>query len=462
MSSETFDITKIVTQAKLDSSNVTPPRNYKLAASPIQQQGFGCTIHSSPSSPSNSDEVGIINADDIEIQTNKTLAVHPQLSLHQDEEQYTTLKTSLTKNKKKKPSIIQQSNNNSNNGRRGFFSSLFKSFKTCFSSSSTTKELIECELEKSAMNNQAFEDSKVNSKSENDFESSTVNTGTTATSAVCYSCSASPCTCSVTTTSTTQTTTTIRTVEPSTKQEVLYTKTTTTTTTTTMTTTLGESNKTGSHKKHYKTYKRRNHKNQGTLLPPQRDHVKGKKTLVLDLDETLVHSVFNPIHDADFVIPIEMEGRTYNCYVRKRPGVDKFLLEMSKHFEIVIFTASLALYANPLLDVLDVHKVIEGRLFREHCTRVGETYVKDLDRLGRDVDQTLIVDNSPSCYALHPHNALAASTWVEDKTDTELLLISDWLNDLAKDEKVYESLRLFRNRFGPTNAHTICQQKTVR
>ena len=43
----------------------------------------------------------------------------------------------------------------------------------------------------------------------------------------------------------------------------------------------------------------------------------------------------------------------YNIYVLVRPGVDKFLENISKLFEIVIFTASLSNYASPLLDILD-------------------------------------------------------------------------------------------------------------
>ena len=61
------------------------------------------------------------------------------------------------------------------------------------------------------------------------------------------------------------------------------------------------------------------------LLGPQPDHVKGRKTLVLDLDETLVHSQFNLIKNQDYTIPVEMEGRVSNIYVLKRPGVDHFL-----------------------------------------------------------------------------------------------------------------------------------------
>lgn len=58
----------------------------------------------------------------------------------------------------------------------------------------------------------------------------------------------------------------------------------------------------------------------GPLLGPQLPHERGKKTLVLDLDETLVHSSFQPASIAAFVIPVEIETLIYEIYVAKRPG----------------------------------------------------------------------------------------------------------------------------------------------
>jgi len=91
------------------------------------------------------------------------------------------------------------------------------------------------------------------------------------------------------------------------------------------------------------------------------------RCLVLDLDETLVHSSFKPIPNADFVISIELESVIHRVYVRKRPGVDHFMHEVGKKFEVVIFTASLSKYADPLLDILDKERIVKARLFREAC-----------------------------------------------------------------------------------------------
>jgi RNA polymerase II subunit A small phosphatase-like protein len=159
----------------------------------------------------------------------------------------------------------------------------------------------------------------------------------------------------------------------------------------------------------------------------------GKKMcLVLDLDETLVHSSFKPVPHSDFILNIEMDGITHKVYVLKRPGVDEFLVRMAEFYELVIFTASLDKYANPLLDLLDKQKTISGRLYREHCTRQGQTYVKDLSRLGRRVGHTLIIDNSPYSYAMHLNNAVPILSWFDDPHDTELLDMMPFLENLTK------------------------------
>lgn len=103
-------------------------------------------------------------------------------------------------------------------------------------------------------------------------------------------------------------------------------------------------------------------------LPPQTVENKGKKTLVLDLDETLVHSAFKMPNRYDIKLSVAMESRTFKVYVQKRPGCCEFLTEMSKYYEVIIYTASLSKYADPLMDILDPDRVCSARLFREHCT----------------------------------------------------------------------------------------------
>ena len=79
----------------------------------------------------------------------------------------------------------------------------------------------------------------------------------------------------------------------------------------------------------------------GPFLGEQRIEDKGKKTLVLDLDETHVHSTFQEVEDCTYVIPVEIEETLYNVYVYLRPGALEFIQRMSKFYEIVVYTASL-------------------------------------------------------------------------------------------------------------------------
>jgi len=170
----------------------------------------------------------------------------------------------------------------------------------------------------------------------------------------------------------------------------------------------------------------------------------GKKCLVLDLDETLAHSSFQPVEAADFVIPIVIEGTQHQVYVLKRPGVDEFMRRVAKDYEIVIFTASLALYADPLLDQLDLHNVIRHRLYRESCTFFQGSYVKDLTKLGRDVRQCILVDNSPLSYMFQPENAIGCSSYIDATMDKELDVIAAFLEDVRDCEDVREHCRGWR------------------
>jgi len=172
------------------------------------------------------------------------------------------------------------------------------------------------------------------------------------------------------------------------------------------------------------------------LLPPAKEHKKAMKCLVLDLDETLVHSSFKPVEACDFVIPVEIEEHVHQVYVCKRPHVDEFMRRCGEMYEVVIFTASLAKYADPVLDLLDVHKVIDWRLFRESCSPFKGSYVKDMGRMGRDLSKIMIIDNSPHSYAFNPENAIPCESWFSDKNDNELLELIPVLEELAKDSVV--------------------------
>jgi hypothetical protein len=119
----------------------------------------------------------------------------------------------------------------------------------------------------------------------------------------------------------------------------------------------------------------------GFLLPAPLHLDSDRPLLVLDLDETLVHSTFMPTQ-ADLVLPIALSGNTVSVYVGLRPFVSEFLESMGRIYEIAIYTASLPSYADPVIDSIDPHRVVRHRLFRDSCIYHLGSYVK----VGRDAD----------------------------------------------------------------------------
>ena len=174
-----------------------------------------------------------------------------------------------------------------------------------------------------------------------------------------------------------------------------------------------------------------------TFFLPPKNKKYPKKTLILDLDETLVHSSFKPFpFKPDISLHIVVDTRTHNVNVLKRPFVNEFLSRMALFYELVIFTASVAPYANPLLDILDNHKVISHRLFRQHCVNTSGLYIKNLRKVGRDMKNMIILDNNPISYVFNKENGVPIPTWKSDRNDKELLKIMPFLEYLSKVDDV--------------------------
>ena len=177
--------------------------------------------------------------------------------------------------------------------------------------------------------------------------------------------------------------------------------------------------------RHYSSFSNRN-----STLNTSNDNV--KKTLVLDLDETLVHSAFTPFsRKSDIILNINIEGESRTLYVLKRPYVDKFLNELSLIYEIIIFTASISQYANPLLDELDKNNYIKYRLFREHCTFTNGIYIKDLKIFNRNINNMIIIDNNPLSYDNNIENGIPILSWYDNINDNELLKLLPLLKYMA-------------------------------
>ncbi|GLJ37991.1 hypothetical protein SUGI_0773280 [Cryptomeria japonica] len=140
------------------------------------------------------------------------------------------------------------------------------------------------------------------------------------------------------------------------------------------------------------------------LLPKLCKDAANKPTLVLDMDHTLLElqRVGGPL--------------IYSYKLVKRPGVEMFLAEMERLFEIVVFTASNKARADPLLDSLKMSACISHRLYREHCTPMeGGAFVKDLSLFGRDLSRVIIIDNKVESFFFHPSNAILIRRFTENR-----------------------------------------------
>lgn len=156
-----------------------------------------------------------------------------------------------------------------------------------------------------------------------------------------------------------------------------------------------------------------------------------RKSLVLDLDETLVHSQFRLTDHCDLRLEIRVDQIPAVFYVSKRPYLDVFLRTVAQWYDVVIFTASLQKYGDPLISVLDVDRVVKRRIFRQHCIRRNGNFVKDLTIVNPDLAHVLLVDNSPAAYCIQPSNAVPIEPWYHDQDDEELLNLLPLLHAVA-------------------------------
>ena len=177
------------------------------------------------------------------------------------------------------------------------------------------------------------------------------------------------------------------------------------------------------------------------FLPPI--NPKYKYTLVLDMDETLIHYFFTHTNGMFFV----------------RPYCFDFLRELNDLYEIVTFTAGTKDYADNILNILDIdNNIIKYRLYRQHTTILGCSVYKDISKLGRDLSKVIIIDNLKENFKMQPNNGIFIKTWTNDINDVQfkdlLKILKDIVNLKVPDvrpiiQKMNDEIKISRNIVRP-------------
>ena len=183
-------------------------------------------------------------------------------------------------------------------------------------------------------------------------------------------------------------------------------------------------------------------------------------TVVLDMDETLIHSVFQQdggeddetyrqseirqsarVEKGTESFEISLDDGTVTVILR--PGVQDFLIEAAKLYNIYIFTAATQDYADLVLNHLDPqNEIFVDRFYRPQCTRTRQNYfIKDLSKISDDLSRVVLVDNNPICFAPQPKNGIWVPSFYDDPSDDILMkTLPNFLRDLDDTKDVRQVL----------------------
>jgi Dullard-like phosphatase family protein len=158
-----------------------------------------------------------------------------------------------------------------------------------------------------------------------------------------------------------------------------------------------------------------------------------KKTLILDLDETLIHADFEEQYvNHDYRVNFDYKDEKVSVDIFVRPGVTEFLERMSHIYEIFLFTASKKEYADACLKVIDPNGTIfKHRLYRDSCIPINnKTYIKDLRIfVNRKQENLILVDNSFYSFSNQPKNGVLINSFYNNEDDKELLNLLNYLEN---------------------------------
>jgi len=155
-------------------------------------------------------------------------------------------------------------------------------------------------------------------------------------------------------------------------------------------------------------------------------------TLILDLNKTLA-----------FLEHDRLQG--WRCI--KRPHADQFLQELSRYFELVIWSDDNFPVAQDVIAKWAIP--VTGVLHREFCKRRRYGYIKDISRLGRRADKMIILDHDRVAFSLQPDNGVLVREFTGDPDDHELLYLLDFLKAAGSDAG---DVRSFIEKFGGGDA----------
>ncbi|XP_038633632.1 CTD small phosphatase-like protein 2 isoform X7 [Scyliorhinus canicula] len=103
-------------------------------------------------------------------------------------------------------------------------------------------------------------------------------------------------------------------------------------------------------------------------------------SLVLGLDETLVHCQLTAMENVEFVFPVQFQDKSYQVYVRLRPYCKEFLENLSQFYEIILFTTATKDYADKLVDILDPQRRMISKKPRSSSPRSGTLNMENAER----------------------------------------------------------------------------------
>ena len=132
---------------------------------------------------------------------------------------------------------------------------------------------------------------------------------------------------------------------------------------------------------------------------------------------------------------------------------------MAQYYEVVIFTASLSKYADPLMNQMDPNGYCTMRLFRDHCTYRAGVFTKDMSKIGRNMKDAMILDNSPTAYMLQPECAVPIVSWYDDPKDRQLYDLIPLFIQLSRIYDCREAITRFvkNNTVEFNHAKQVCQ-----